>query len=194
MTKAILAALFLLLATVLPAAAEGPYAGVGAAMASNHDADYDGPGGGEVEYEWGFAVNGSIGIPFDPFRLELQYTFSQADTDDERAEYNVMSLMLNGYYDFTMPSAPVSPFVGAGIGYIYGDVQGRILGMGDRIDDHDTALGYQLTAGVTRKINDYLDLDLYYRFQSSFSDFELGELEAEYQASMIFASLRYRIW
>lgn len=188
----VLAALFLLLATVLPAAAEGPYAGVGAAMAIFHDADNNGAGGGEMEYEFGYGVKASVGIPIDPLRLELEYTFNHADTDDEEAEFDVMTFMLNGYYDIALPSAPVSPFLGAGFGYMYGNLEGDVLGR--PIDDNDTALGYQLTAGVTRKINDYLDLDVYYRFQSSLSDFEVGDLEAEYNSSLIYAALRYRIW
>lgn len=192
MKKPLLAALFLLFATVLPAAAEGPYAGVGAAMAIYHESDYDGAGGGNVEYELGYAVKGSIGVPIHPVRLELEYTFNHADTDEERGEFNVMTFMLSGYYDFAIPSAPVSPFLGAGFGYMYGHFEGNVLGR--PLDDNDTVPGYQVTAGITRKINDYLDLDVYYRFQSSLGDFELEELEAEYQSSNIFAQLRYRIW
>lgn len=192
MAKAVLAALFLLLATVLPAAAEGPYASVGAALAVFHDADHDGAGGGEVEYELGYGAKASVGLPIKPVRLELEYTFNHADTDDERGEFDTMTFMLNGYYDIALPAAPVTPFLGAGFGYMYGALEGDVLGR--RIDDNDSVLGYQLTAGVTRKINDYLALDVYYRFQSSLSDFELEGLEAEYDSSLLYAALRYRIW
>lgn len=193
MKKRVLAALFLLLATVSPAAAKGPYLGAAAATAVFHDADYDGAGGGEVEYQVGFAVNASAGMPFKPLRLELDYGYARADTKGEGGEFTIMSLMLNGYYDIELPSAPVSPFLGAGLGYLYGSMDGKDV-LGRNVDDSDTAFGYQLTAGVTRHINDYLDLDVYYRFQSALSDFELEPFEAEYDASMLFAALRYRIW
>jgi outer membrane immunogenic protein len=187
MKKVVLAALFLLLATVLPAAAQGPYVGVAGGLNIVHDSDVDTPlGSGEIEYDYGFGFNVTGGMHFAPIRLELEFGYNQADVDDGGdADLTIMSYMLNGYYDMAMGTAPISPFLGFGLGFINGEFDG-IGG-----EDDDTVFGYQATVGVTSHLNQYLDLDVYYRFQSTFDDFEIEDADVEYSASLIFAGLRY---
>lgn len=183
MKKAIVAALFLLLATVLPAAAQGPYLGIGGGLNIVHDADY---GPGEIEFDYGYGFNVTGGMHFTPVRLELEFGYNNADVDDGGdADLTIMSYMLNGYYDMAMGTAPISPFLGVGLGFLYGEAEE------DDFDDDDTIFGYQLTAGITSHLNQYLDLDVYYRFQSGFDDFEIAGADLEYSASLIFAGLRY---
>lgn len=199
MKKAVLAAIFLLLATVLPAAAQGPYVGIAGGLNIVHDSDVDLPDDNpEIEYDYGFGFNITAGMHFAPVRLELEFGYNNADVDEinsdnfvyevDDADVTVMSYMLNGYYDMAMASAPVSPFFGVGLGFLNGEFDGP------GGEDDDTVFGYQLTAGITSHLNQYLDLDVYYRFQSTFDDFEIEGGDVEYNASLVFAGLRYHFY
>jgi opacity protein-like surface antigen len=187
MKKAIVAASLLCLASALPAAAaQGPYVGLGGGLAIIHDSDVDGRfTSGDVEYDLGGGFNVSAGYKFDQMRLEAEFGYNTADVDRVSGpgfggDLEVMSYMVNGIYDMTV-AAPVTPFFGVGLGAINGDSGG----------DDDTQFGYQLTAGVTSPINEFLNLDVYYRYQGTASDFEVEGLEVSYDASLIFAGLRY---
>lgn len=196
MKKALLAAAFLCLASALPAAAaQGPYVGVAGGLAIVHDSDVDVPGVGsaDLEYDTGFGFNVSAGMRFDQARIEAEFGVNQADLDQLSGpggsvgldgDLTTMSFMVNGYYDVKM-AAPVTPYFGVGLGLINGEFEIE----GDEGDD--TAFGYQFTAGLTAPINPLLDLDIYYRYQGS-SDFEDEGEEISYDASLIFAGIRYK--
>jgi len=192
MKKAVLAALFLCLASALPAAAaQGPYLGVAGGLAVVHDSDIDevpGPDDSDAEFDVGFGFNVAAGMRFDPVRVEAEFGLNNADMDGSEGrglagDVTTMSFMLNGYYDLKI-AAPVTPFFGAGLGIINAEleVNGR--------EGDDTNFGYQLTAGVTSNINPHLDLDIYYRYQGA-PDFEDNGIEMSYDSSLIFAGLRY---
>ena len=192
MKKGVLAALILCLASVLPAAAaQGPYVGVAGGLAIVHDSDIeDLPGidDRDAEFDVGFGFNVSAGMRFDQMRCDAEFGLNNADFDNIEGggvdgDVTTMSFMLNGYYDLKIP-APVTPFFGVGLGFINGEfeVEGE--------EGDDTNFGYQLTAGVTSNINQFLDLDLYYRYQGA-PDFEDNGVEISYDSSLIFAGLRY---
>lgn len=199
MKKAIVAASLLCLASALPAAAaQGPYVGLGGGLAIIHDSDVEtfvpgfGTARGDIEYDLGGGFNISAGYKFDQMRLEAEFGYNKADVDSVSAfgftesisgDIEIMSYMVNGFYDMKV-AAPVTPFFGLGLGAINGDDG----------DDDDTAFGYQLTAGITSPINEFLNLDVYYRYQGTFSDFEVEGVDISYDASLIFAGLRYNFF
>ena len=199
MKKALLAAAFLCLASALPtAAAQGPYVGLAGGLAIFHDSDIDvrvpgfGTVSGEVEYDIGYGFNVSAGYKFDQMRLEAEFGYNKADvdkistagvTESATGDVTIMSYMINAYYDMKL-AAPITPFFGVGLGMINGDLE----------DEEDTVFGYQLTAGVTSPINEFLNLDVYYRYQGA-SDFEADAagmpVDFSYDSSLVFAGLRY---
>jgi len=186
MKKAIVAASLLCLASALPAAAaQGPYVGLGGGLAIIHDSDTN--FGGDVEYDLGGGFNVSGGMVFDQMRLEAEFGYNAADIEDSGADLTTMSYMVNGFYDMKV-AAPVTPYFGLGLGFINGELDDGI------IDDDDTSFAYQLTAGVTSPINQYLNLDVYYRYQGTTSDLEVFGDEISYDASLIFAGLRYNFF
>lgn len=207
MKKAIVAASLLCLASALPAAAaQGPYVGLGGGLAIFHDSDVEvnvpgvGTGSGDIEYDLGGGFNISAGYKFDQMRLEAEFGYNKADvdsvstfagTESVSGDVEIMSYMVNGFYDMKV-AAPITPFFGIGLGAINGDAG----------DDDDTTFGYQLTAGVTSPINEFLNFDVYYRYQGTASDFEYSGVasgvafsgEVSYDASLIFAGLRYNFF
>jgi len=192
MKKAIVAASLLCLASALPAAAaQGPYVGIGGGLAIIHDSDTDSVFG-DMEYDLGGGFNVSGGYVFDQMRLEAEFGYNAADIDKTTGagasgDLAIMSFMVNGLYDMKI-AAPVTPFVGLGLGLINGELERN----GGK--DDDTLFGYQLTAGVTSPINQYLNLDVYYRYQGTFSDLEVLGDDVSYDASLIFAGLRYNFF
>jgi len=126
-------------------------------------------------------------------RVEGEYTHRSADVDEVSAygysepvsdtTVKVDSFMVNALVDAN-PKGQVSPFFGVGLGILNGDMEG--------IDD--TQAGYQLIAGVGFKASDKVILDLSYRFQGAFSDFE-GDYASDtlsYTSSTFLAGVRLK--
>lgn len=192
MKKAVLAALFLCLASALPAAAaQGPYLGIAGGLAVVHDSDIDNlPGIDDVnaEFDVGAGFNVTAGLRFDQLRFEVEFGLNNADIDNLEGggvdgDITTMSYMVNGYYDWKI-AAPVTPFIGVGLGLIDADFE--VHGQ----KGQDTNFGYQVTGGVTTNLNKFLDLDIYYRYQGA-PDFKDNGAKMSYDASLIFAGLRY---
>ena len=194
--KKVVLAMLLCLVSVLPAAAaQGPYVGLGGGLSIVHESDLDitGVGSGDIEYDLGYGFNISAGYKFGPARLEAEFGFNKADTDEISGpggsvnvdgDITVMSYMVNGFYDINM-NAPVTPYVGLGLGMLDGEIELE----GDEGDD--TVFGYQVTAGITAPINQFLDFDVYYRYQGAGDDFEDEGVEISYDNSLVFAGIRY---
>jgi len=195
MKKLVLAAL-ICLACALPAAANGPYVGFGGGLSMNHDADLEvgGLGTANVEYDLGYGFNLVGGYNFDPVRLEAEFGYRVADVDTvsgpggtfgvSGADLTTMSYMANVYYD-VKTGPPVMPFFGVGLGMINGELDDN----GDKLDD--TVFGYQLTAGITGKVDKNVNLDCYYRFQGAAEDFEKNGAKLEYMNSSLFVGVRF---
>lgn len=173
----------LLVASVASAAAQGPYVGVSGGVSIVHESDVvlEGEGSWELEYDTGYGLNVAAGYNVNPFRVEAEFGYKTADLDNENVDLSVFSYMVNGYYDLKV-EGPVTPFFGAGIGIINGEID----------DDYDdTVFGYQLSAGLSAAVNKNVNFDLYYRFQGAGSDFEERGLKVSYDSSNIFLGMRY---
>lgn len=171
--------------------AAGPYVGVAGGVSLIHDSDVDEPGYGtfEVEYDTGYGFNASLGYNFDGARLEFEYGYKEADIDTVEG-YSVsnwdatfMSYMVNGYLDIKNQSA-VTPYLGAGLGFINGEIDDN------GFEDDDTVFGYQLMAGLGIALNRNVTIDLSYRFQGAGEDLNIWGADQEYMSSSFFAGVR----
>jgi len=160
---------------------------------------------GELSFDTGFVLTAAFGYAYENgFRAELEYGFRSNDLDKaEGTEYyqdfygkdsndysenlggDVMtnSLMFNGFYDFA-PRSPISPFVGAGIGFA--NIEGDIDFQGT---EDDNVFAYQLAAGVAFALNPKMKIDVQYRFFGT-EDPDFDGLEAEYLTHNLMIGLR----
>ncbi|MGB9081873.1 MAG: outer membrane beta-barrel protein [Desulfuromonadaceae bacterium] len=185
----------LLLASTASAFAAGPYIGVAGGVSIVHDSDDTIPGfyKDTIGYDTGYGFNLSAGYSFDGFRLEGEYGYKTADVKDisgysvSGVDASFNSFMVNGYYDIKTNSA-ATPFIGAGLGLINGEVD--FDGYGYTVDD--TVLGYQLMAGVGFDLNKNVTLDVSYRLQGAASDFEKDGEKISYLSSNFYGGIRYK--
>lgn len=189
----VLLAGLLLLASTTSAFAAGPYIGAAGGISIVHDSDWDFPGTATdtIAYDTGYGFNLSGGYDFGGARLEGEYGYKTADVEDisgftvTGVDASFQSFMVNGYYDFKTNST-ATPFIGAGIGLINGELDDN----GFVFDD--TVMGYQLMAGVGFALNRNVALDVSYRLQGAGSDFEEAGDEISYMSSNFYAGLRYK--
>ncbi len=149
------------------------------------------PGASAFEFHKGYALDGTVGYDFNPFRVEGELSWRKADVDKGRfsskgfsvgnitydsnstpieGEYSSLGLMVNGWYDLHTGSR-WTPFIGGGIGAarIKSKVKGHFtLLNGDsyRLDGTDTdwQLAYQAGAGLGYKLNESTTLQAQYRY------------------------------
>jgi len=187
----------LLATSTTSALAAGPYIGAAGGVNIVHDSDYQVTGyigTATGSYDTGFGFNLSGGYDFDGIRLEGEFGYKNANINKfsgpggsfkiSDSDITVMSYMINGYYDIKTNSA-VSPFIGAGLGIMNGELKEP----GAKYDD--TVFGYQLAVGVAYNINKNINLDIAYRFQGAASDFAKDGVSASYMCSNIFGGMRY---
>ena len=192
----VLAALY---ATPALAADPEPYLGGSAGAAFFHDNDIGVTEPGVLakstaRYQTGYALAVCGGFLFDFFRLEGEFGYTHANVDNisgpagsiqiSGADATVMSYMGNAYYDFRN-STRLTPFVGAGIGLLHGTLSEP------GTDYTSNVFGYQGMAGLSIGATSRVDLDLYYRYQGSASDFSNKGISFSYQSSTVLAGLRY---
>ncbi|ASQ91231.1 hypothetical protein CHL67_10190 [Prosthecochloris sp. GSB1] len=182
------AALLVFLVSAPLAQAATPYVGLsaGAAFLTDSDIEVDGTEFDEaIEYKAGFAVNGAVGLDGDMYRVEgaIGYQVNDFDSmygmeipDDEDVEVAILSFMANGYLDIEMPSAPITPYVMAGVGLANVDFKFE-----DDSDD-DTVFAYQLGAGIGFEASPNVTLDLGYRY------FATSDVEPEDDVEVSIAS------
>lgn len=189
--KQALIAVVLFALSVVPAAAAGPYFGASVGGFVPHEADLSAFGEEvDVEYDTGMGFDVKGGYDFDGFRLEGEFGYKNADVDKvedfevDDADLTIMSFMFNAFADMKT-GTPLTPFVGAGIGFLNGEVEE------DDLSTDDTVFGYQLTAGLAYAVTPNLNLELYYRFQGAGSDFEDDEAELSYTSSNINVGVRW---
>lgn len=191
----VLVVTLLLAVSATSALAAGPYIGVSGGASMVHDSDISELGlSGTVSYDTGFGFNVNAGYDFDPVRVEFEFGYKNADVDKiellgisvpiTNSDLTVMSYMVNGYYDFKNSSA-FTPYVGAGLGLVYGELDDN------GVNSDDTVFGYQVIVGAAYNFNKNFALDLSYRFQGAAEDFSQNGMDLSYMSSSIMAGLRY---
>jgi opacity protein-like surface antigen len=124
----------------------------------------------EIDYDPGIGFFGAVGLDMGQFRVEGELGYRRFSIDEVRVSgspvpasghASAVSLMANGYFDIEMPNAPVTPYVGAGLGFV--DLSGNTGG------SSGIEIGYQLMAGVAFEVSPQAALTAGYRF-FGFSD------------------------
>lgn len=140
------------------------------------DRDVDGAvDGGDLDLESGFTAGGALGMRLSPFlRLEgaLGYRRSEVDTfeidgpflTDVQGRVGVFSALVNGYLDLPIPNAPVTPFIGAGLGFAVVDVDVFDRFDGVNIEDSSAQFAWNLTGGLAWALTQNLDVVTRYRY------------------------------
>lgn len=176
--------------------AAGPYVSASGGVNITHQSDVDvsGLGSADMDYDTGFGLNVAGGYDFGIIRVEGEFGYKNADIDKlsgpggsvnvTDSDLTVLSFMANTYYDIKNESA-VTPFLGAGIGILNGEIDS------DGDSEDDTVFGYQLTAGVSFSTSKNLNLDVFYRYQGSATDFSQDDVDISYGSSNIMAGFRY---
>jgi outer membrane protein OmpA-like peptidoglycan-associated protein len=138
----------------------------------------------ELNWEHGYALVASIGYGFgNGLRLEVEGNFRENDLDRVRifgatpgnqgGRARSYGAMGNVLYDFAIPGIPVTPYVGAGAGYVwheYDGVRGSFAGFQGLVDDTDAQFAYQGIAGVAFNLGvPGLALTAEYRFLGTLS-------------------------
>ena len=184
-------------------AADGFYLGLQGGISDMEDTETEGVTG---EMDSGYAIAGVVGYDFGYFRLEGEVAYRENDIDEinifgndtvSSGDVTSTAFMLNGYVDIENPS-PVTPYLGAGIGYNYAEQEGKAVYGGSttvKYDDSDTVFAYQLTAGIAWDVNDAFTLDLCYKYlysddievsgTSNWGYTQTGEIDYESQSVMI---------
>ncbi len=114
---------------------------------------------------------------------------------DGRGEITTLGAFANLYYDFNRGQR-LSPYVGAGIGFLDTDVTYNPSGVGI-IDDGETKFAYQLKAGAAFGISPQVDVFGEYAYRASeeievSNDLFPGTLEIENQQNVFSIGVRYR--
>lgn len=108
-------------------------------------------------------------------------------------DVSALSFMVNGYFDWQNPS-PLTPYLGAGIGFARVSMNDLKVEGVRLVDDSDTVFAYQLAAGVGWEFMPNLTLDLGYRYFATadpeFRDVEGDTFESEYKSHNLMLGLR----
>jgi OmpA-OmpF porin, OOP family len=139
----------------------------------------------KADYNKGYDVDGVIGYDLGVFRLEAEVGYRAATVDAYTSatttagvgavpvgpgtfDYaggraSALSFMVNGLWDFGDDDG-VQGFVGPGLGVARVKQRIGLSQRRDFLDDSDTVVAWQVTAGVRAPISDNVDVSLKYRF------------------------------
>jgi opacity protein-like surface antigen len=137
-----------------------------------------------LTFDDGFMVNGALGVRWKSLRLEFEFSTWNNDintagvggagngtsTAQSAALGNITlySYMANVYYDFTLGSFPLKPYVGAGIGFYHSEINGLAPAFANGgvllncMSDYPFA--YQFRAGVSYDVSERVELFGGYRY------------------------------
>lgn len=193
MKKTMLLAVMFLAFTSVSAFAAGPYLAADLGLAIFHDSDGKDPSGtANIEYDMGFGFDVAGGYAFnESFRAEAELGYRKADVDTiggasvSSSSLGVLSIMANGFYDFSQLKLPVTPYVGVGAGFLNGKVKAP------GVSKTDTTFGYQLMLGVNYPLNKNISINGGYKLQGAISDFEKDNTEVSYLSSTLLVGARF---
>lgn len=154
-----------------------------------------------VSYESGFNAGGSLGFKSNPMRYEGELTYIRANLNhfnvngvrqtNPKGYSNAALGLANVYYDFPGITAPIQPFLGAGIGYAW--IQSKLDSTGPfgvtNFSNANSVFAYQATGGLTYNFAENYALSLGYRYVATTNVAELGQM---YQAHLANIGAVYR--
>ncbi|MDT8440279.1 MAG: outer membrane beta-barrel protein [Desulfuromonadales bacterium] len=171
---------------------QGLYLGVWGGGTTLRDKSYSAPGGAlKVDYDTGYAVGVVAGYDFGHLRLELDGGYRDLDVDrlgdsplvdGSRADLTLSSVLLNLYYDIPV-SSPVTPYVGAGAGVAWVELDDLRI-VGQKQSDEDRVLAGQIGAGVRFPLCRHALVDFGYRYLfTEDPEFKVNSVKAETKIS-----------
>lgn len=168
------------------------YAGLNAGFVVTSQDDWKRTGAsGEFDLDEAFTYSGSIGYQPNNFRYEVELGAADqgVGTTGHHGDINMYKLMANVIYDFNNAGG-FFPFLGVGAGAVKLDVAQTNSAA---ISGNDTTAAYQLIAGLNLgEVFPQTNLQVDYKYLDSFSDFEIGSTDVEYNAHTVEAGLRFR--
>ena len=100
------------------------------------------------------------------FRFEIEYT-KNADAEKHGGKVKTQGVLFNVYYDFNLRTElPITPYVGAGLGWGHSEFEGV-----RRSKDDDDGTSVQVGCGINYRVTDHAVVDLGYRY-ISYGDFD----------------------
>lgn len=192
----------LCLGTSAAFAGSEPYAGVRVGLAHLTESDLTNsstPGlVVTTELNTGFTVAGFAGMELaQNYRLEGELSYQRNEIDkltflgislDGSGTFSAINLMGNAYYDFKTNS-PITPFIGAGLGYARIQVNDfNIAGFG-LPDASDGAFAWQVMAGIGYAMTKEITLELAYRYFSAMN-VVLDDDDTEYNSHNFTVGIR----
>ena len=154
----------------------------------------------DAEIDPGLAGLLTIGYDYDSlFRTGLELGYRQGDIDkvggvDGSGDVDVLSAMINIFYDFDIGQAGLEPFVGLGFGAAQVDADAVNPVNGGTINDDDIGLAGQVLAGLAYNISDTLALTGTYSYlyvPSLEFSFNGSDVDSDYSAHTVLIGLRY---
>ena len=147
---------------------------------------------GDLELDDSTSFAGALGMRLShQLRVEGEFSYRSADfsstdisgigTFAAGGELESSMLMANVYYDFEMPSWPVEPYVGGGIGYAWhtGNISDA-SGVLPNVSSDDTSFVWNAAAGVKYRTRDDLAFSAGYRYLDTISDLQFGSYDLDY--------------
>ena len=139
-------------------------------------------------YHSGYDAGASLGFKSNPLRYEGEMTYLKANVDQFKLNQtratnptgysNAAVGLANVYYDFLGLTAPLQPYLGAGIGYAW--VQNKLSSSNPisaaSFTGSNSVLAYQATGGLTYNFAENYALNLGYRYIGTANASELGQL------------------
>ena len=200
---ALSAALFSSVMSAAAIARDGAYLAIrGGSVNENMNSDDDSAfDDNRLDFDYVWFVSGAVGYRWNYLRAEIEYTYRN-DFDDTYSSasgalaneiYSHMvlkskSVMFNAYFDF-MPNYVISPYINAGIGWTYLEMEDTTHTFGNVVKQpsfDETNFTWSLGAGLTIRINKCINIDGGYRYV------DMGELEhANINAHEIYGGIRY---
>jgi opacity protein-like surface antigen len=185
--------------SVLAQTQYSPYLSVDVGVGYMNDSKLtvNGLNNGELKYDAAIVYQGAVGVKVDqrmgtlPFRVEVAGVYQSSDiseasllgvSQEASGDITLGSVLLNAYVDYPMGYG-LSPFVMAGVGYTYAELD-------DGGTQHDNLFCGQIGAGLGYAIVDHLIVDLRYTFFLS-QDAYFGNIRTELSSNQVALGLRY---
>lgn len=153
---------------------DGFYIAPAAGVVFAEDLTSSGPGfSATLDYDTGWLLTGALGYRMGQFRVEGELGYGEVggaslDVNGTRVDVDTDLSMLTGtvagFYDFAI-DAPVTPFIGAGLGFADGEVDAvRVAGM--TLDDGGSSTEFLLfgEAGLSWQVSDTVAIVPSYRY------------------------------
>ena len=213
-------ALTLSLLAIPATAADGWYVSGSAGVAALDESSSKGTitGGsttGDVDFNFGVGLAGSVGYALENIRLEGEVSYRKNDLDDVTVntvlvgtslftnlgtvalsgDVSALAFMANAFYDFNAGEI-WTPFLMAGIGAVKIDLDAiSVDGVAVTYDESDTVFAYQIGVGIGYNLATKTTVNIQYRFMGttdpSFDDGTVV-IDGEYRSHSLWVGFTQR--